>query len=340
MSARAALRALAARARPASAPTAPLRDAPSRREILRAARVLAVRSRRVAAGPFAGAYASAFRGGGMEFHESRPYAPGDDVRAFDWNAMARTGEPFVKRFREERHQTLWLLLDVSTSMGFGPGGSALGAGVRAAALLAAAAARAGDRVGLLAFDEGLRAEVPPARGPAHGWRVIRRAAALAGAPGGGTRLRVGLEALARHARSRSVCVLLSDFRDPAVSVHGPAASGLGERRAALRAALAAVGRRHDLVSAPLYHPLEVSPPAAGLLRLEDPERPGRTRLLPSSRSGARLRYRLAWARHHRDLERALRAGGGDVLWLRSDRDPLPALLAFFRRRSAPARSPR
>ena len=98
-------------------------DAPvSSEDLARAARLLAVRSVREATGLFAGNYASAFRGGGLEFEESRPYAPGDDVRTIDWNASARTGELLVKRYREERDQTLLFALDASASMHFGTAG--------------------------------------------------------------------------------------------------------------------------------------------------------------------------------------------------------------------------
>src|SRR4030095_12834205 len=92
-------------------------------ELARAARVLALRGRREAAGPFAGSYASAFRGSGLEVEESRPYATGEGVASIDWNATARRGEPWVKRFRAERNQTLWLALDVSASMRFGTRGA-------------------------------------------------------------------------------------------------------------------------------------------------------------------------------------------------------------------------
>ena len=85
-------------------------------DLARAARLLVVRSRREATGLFSGNYVSAFRGGGLEFDESRPYVPGDDVRSIDWNATARHGETFVKQFREERDQTLHFALDVSASM--------------------------------------------------------------------------------------------------------------------------------------------------------------------------------------------------------------------------------
>ncbi len=145
----------------------------STEDLSRAARLLVVRSRREATGLFAGNYVSAFRGGGLEFDESRPYVPGDDVRSIDWNATARNGEPYVKRFREERDRTLLLALDVSASMRFGSAGRAMAAtAAHAAALLAVAAGRAGDRVGLVAFDASVRTALPPARGDAHVWSLI------------------------------------------------------------------------------------------------------------------------------------------------------------------------
>ena len=69
----------------------------------------------------AGAYLSVFKGRGMEFDEVRPYVPGDDVRSIDWNVTARTGEPFIKRFVEERELTVMLVVDVSASLDFGSG---------------------------------------------------------------------------------------------------------------------------------------------------------------------------------------------------------------------------
>ena len=58
----------------------------------------------------------------MEFDEVRPYVPGDDVRDIDWNVTARTGEPHIKRFVEERELTVMLLVDVSRSQAFGTRG--------------------------------------------------------------------------------------------------------------------------------------------------------------------------------------------------------------------------
>ena len=64
----------------------------------------------------AGEYRSMFRGSGMEFDEVRSYNPGDDTRRIDWNVTARTGEPFLKVFREERELTMLLVVDRSGSV--------------------------------------------------------------------------------------------------------------------------------------------------------------------------------------------------------------------------------
>jgi uncharacterized protein (DUF58 family) len=106
-----------------------------------------------------------FKGRGMEFDEVRPYVPGDDVRSIDWNVTARTGEPYVKRFVEERELTVMLLCDVSHSQDFGSGRrSKLEAAVELCALLALSAVESGDKVGLLLFHGGADLVHPAAQG--------------------------------------------------------------------------------------------------------------------------------------------------------------------------------
>ena len=65
-----------------------------------------------------GAYVSHFRGRGMEFDESRPYQPGDDLRALDWRATARTGRPFTKLFVQEAERRVLFVVDLGASMRF------------------------------------------------------------------------------------------------------------------------------------------------------------------------------------------------------------------------------
>jgi uncharacterized protein (DUF58 family) len=291
----------------------------STRDLSRAARLLSLRSRREATGLFAGNYTSAFRGGGLEFEEARPYVPGDDVRTIDWNATARSPEPYVKRFREERNQTLLFALDVSGSMGFGSQEQAKAVtAAHALALMAAAAGRAGDRIGLVAFDQSVRARVGIGRGGAHSLHVIRSAVEVAGTSRAGTRLAVGLRALRSMTRRRAVVVVLSDFRDPDGLAH----------------AFGDLSSRHDVVAAVIADPREEELPPAGLLRLADAEAPGRTWLLRSGSKRTRERYRKACLERRRRIERELRYAGVDPVWLRTDRSPLFALGRFFRERAA------
>jgi len=137
----------------------------------------------------AGAYLSVFKGRGMEFDEVRPYVPGDDVRTIDWNVTARTGEPHVKRFVEERELTVMLLVDVSASQDFGSGRrSKLEAAVELSALLAMSAVENGDKVGLLLFHGGADLYIPPRKGGKHALRVVREVLARGeGAPSGPSR---------------------------------------------------------------------------------------------------------------------------------------------------------
>ena len=67
----------------------------------------------------AGEYESVFKGRGMEFDEVREYQIGDEIRSIDWNVTARMGDPFVKRFVEERELTVIFLVDLSASGAFG-----------------------------------------------------------------------------------------------------------------------------------------------------------------------------------------------------------------------------
>lgn len=294
----------------------------------RAARILAVRSRREVTGAFVGGYQSAFRGVGIEFEESRPYVPGDDVRFLDANVMARTGVPYLKCFREERDQTVHLVVDVSGSMAFGSVGRPKAElAAHAAALLSVAALHAGDRVGLWTFDEAIRDELPPARGTRQARQILERLVAVPAGLGGSTGLAASLARVRSAARRRGLIFVLSDFRDE--RFFAPVSEGL----AAPRTEWIALARRHDLVAILIHDPREVVLPRAGTIRVADPERPGRIRLLATGRRAVRERYQAASEAWRRTLVRRMRADGASVLVLRTDREPLPALVRFFAERS-------
>ncbi len=144
------------------------------KEIIEKVRLIEIRSRNIVNDLFAGEYHSAFKGRGMEFAEVREYQRGDDVRTIDWNVTARIGTPYVKVFDEEREQTVMLLVDASASGAFGSQRQMKGeVGVEISALLAFAAIKNNDRVGLLIFTDEVEVFVPPKKGRKHVLRVIR-----------------------------------------------------------------------------------------------------------------------------------------------------------------------
>src|SRR5512145_2080799 len=125
------------------------------REVLRKVRQIEIRTSRMVSDVFGGEYRSIFKGKGMEFQEVREYVPGDDVRTIDWNVSARGGgELYVKQFTEERELTVLLLVDISASQFFG-GTQRFKKDLAAeiAAVLAFAAIRNNDRVGLVLFTD-------------------------------------------------------------------------------------------------------------------------------------------------------------------------------------------
>src|SRR5688572_1802598 len=143
-------------------------------EIAQAVKRIQMVTGRQVADVLAGAYHSVFKGRGMEFDEVRPYVPGDDVRTIDWNVTARTGEPHIKRYVEERELTVLLLVDISPSLDFGSAGrSKREAAVELAALVAFSAIHNDDKVGLLLFHGAAEAYIPPRKGGKHALRVVR-----------------------------------------------------------------------------------------------------------------------------------------------------------------------
>lgn len=121
------------------------------------------------------------RGEGSTIATLREYAPGDDPRRVDWKASARRDAPVVREYQAEQGQTVVLVVDAGRLMtqlvdaqppvDGRPGRSRFDAALDAALVLADVAARAGDRVGLLVFDDAVRAWVPPAAGAAAVARV-------------------------------------------------------------------------------------------------------------------------------------------------------------------------
>ena len=284
------------------------------RDILRKIRRLELRTRRLVESSFAGQYQSVFKGRGMNFEEVRPYTPGDEIRALDWNVTARTGEPYIKKFTEEREMTVMIMLDVSASGNFGSvRESKRELAAEVSAILAFSAIHNNDKVGLLLFSDRVELFIPPKKGRLHILRLIREMLYFE-PKGRGTDIAGALDYLNKVVTRRAFLFLISDFLAADFSLP-----------------LTISAKRHDAVAMTVLDPAEEVLPDVGVILLEDPET-GEQIEVDTSRKTIAKGYAELSEKRFRELGMLFGSRGVDMLQLRTDADYLPVLRAFFDRR--------
>jgi uncharacterized protein (DUF58 family) len=221
--------------------------------------------------------------------------PGDDVRTIDWNVTARTGQPFVKLYEEERELTVVLAVDMSRSGWFGSGKrTKIEVAAELCGVLAFSAIANKDKVGLLLFSDRVEKYIPPAKGKKHVLRLIRELLTFA-PEGRGTDLEEPLRRLGSVLKRKATIFLVSDFWS-----------------APFATSLAAVSRRHDVVAVRVRDPRETALPAAGLVRWIDAESGAEVVVDTSSRAAA-AHLAARRAAHDGRLEQDLASRGVDLV---------------------------
>jgi uncharacterized protein (DUF58 family) len=142
------------------------------------ARGFSFRARQPAHSLLAGRRASRVRGRGLDLEEIRAYAVGDDVRAIDWRATARTGQPHTRVYGEERDRPALFVVDQRIGMFFGTRLNLKSVtAAEAAALGAWRVFLGGDRVGAVVFDDAEALAIRPHRSRAAVLRILEAIAA-------------------------------------------------------------------------------------------------------------------------------------------------------------------
>jgi len=252
----------------------------------------------------------------MSFSEVRDYQYGDDVRNIDWNVTARTGDPHVKIFEEERELTVMLLVDVSGSAFFGSTRQPKNALItEICAVLAFSAITNNDKVGVIFFSDHIERFIPPKKGKSHILRIIRELINFEPAQEG-TKISMALEYFTNVIKKRSICYILSDFL-------------CDNYETPLRVA----NRKHDIIGIRIIDPIEEEMPNVGLIRTIDAET-GQQTLLDTSSRKVQNAYKNQYKISLKYFQKVFRTSGADTINLYVDQPYVTALHKFFKRRSS------
>ena len=269
--------------------------------------LLEIKCRRPVEHLLAGEYRSVFRGRGIEFEDVRLYQPGDDVRTMDWKVTARTGEPHIKRYIEEREQFIYLIVDVSASMLHDAGGRKRQTMAEVCALLTMAAIKNQDRVGLILFTDTIELVVPPGKGRIHAMRIMDELMNFQ-PRGKGTDFTEMLGRFGHMARKHSIAFVVSDFLTEAYARE-----------------LQALTFRHDINAIHITDKRYEQPGVSGLVRMEDAES-GEQRVIDLKPRGDSM------PDHGQRLREEMLGSGVSLLDLEVGGDCVQALAGFFHAR--------
>jgi uncharacterized protein (DUF58 family) len=283
-------------------------------ELIKKIRQIQIYTSRMVDTSFAGQYESVFRGRGMEFDEVREYTPGDDIRTIDWNVTARTGRPYIKRFVEEREMTVIFAVDLSASGDFGTVNKSKNElAAEFCAVMAFAAAKNNDKVGLLIFADQIELYIPPKKGINHMLRLIRELLYFK-MPERRTDISQALDYLARVVRKRATVFLVSDFIETD-----------------FKKPLSLLNKRHDVIAVSVRDRAEVALPNVGLIEFADAES-GEIILVDTSSKQFRNKYNNSCTQRFDKLNSMLRTINVDCVSISTDKPYIQDLVRFFHMR--------
>lgn len=284
------------------------------KEIFKKVKLLEIRSKGLVNNLFGGEYHSAFKGRGMVFSEVRAYQYGDDIRQIDWNVTARSGQPFIKIFEEEREQTLMLVVDISASKWFGSENqSKRDLTIEMCAVLAFSAIQNGDKVGLLLFSDEVEKVVMPRKGKQHVLRLIRELYTVE-PKGKGTNVDEALTYMNKVLTRRAIVILatdlITDYFEKSIKI---------------------TNKKHDLVTILVHDRLEHELPNVGLIPFKDFET-GEVKWVDTSSKNVREVFRKKMTNRWENLHTQLTKLKVDSVTVFTNESYVEPLMKFFKRR--------
>ena len=281
-------------------------------ELLKTIKKIQVKTNHMVNDIMAGEYVSAFKGRGMEFSEVREYQLGDDVRLIDWNVTARMNQPFIKEFIEERELTLMLLVDVSSSGSFGSDQKFKNEiAAEVASIIAFAAIKNNDKIGLIIFSDKIEHHIPPKKGKAHIWNIIRTILSFK-PEGKRTNLALPLEYLLKIQKKKATTFLISDFQDTNYEQQ-----------------LKLANQKFDLIAINIIDPREETLPDVGMVFLEDLET-GKTLLVNTHDPQMLKEHQKRCSQKKQDRKKFFNSIGIDTIEIFTNKSLTDPIIKYFK----------
>ena len=218
---------------------------------------LDLRAKFIVEGLLSGLHASPFQGFSVEFSEHRRYEPGDDPKDIDWQVFARTDRIYIKRYQAETNITGYLLMDLSRSMGYTyrQDLTKFDYAICLAASISYLMIHQQDPVGLMTFDDELKASLPARSRRSHLGDILSVLQRCK--PTGTTNIAGNLRRIASMIRHRSLMMLMSDL--------------LADQDEIIDAIRMLRFRGHDVIVFHILDEAEVTFPFTGSVDLLEPE---------------------------------------------------------------------
>lgn len=287
-------------------------------EILSKVKKIELKSKKLVDDVFSGKYHSVFKGQGIEFSEVREYVPGDDIRSISWNVTARRNKPYIKKYDEDREQTVMFVTDLSASGTFGSIKQTKNELIaELTAVLAIAALKNSDRAGLLTFTDTVEQYIKPQKNRKHILRLIDTI--LSYKPKNkGTDIETALKYLNKLCKKKALVFLISDFQSNNFDTM-----------------LKVTSKKHDLVCIKISDPKEQQIPKKGIFTLQDSETGLITSIDFSSKEVQEEYYRNL-TNHNNYLSDTFKTAKTDIIDISTEQPYIKQLIAFFKARQTKA----
>lgn len=280
-------------------------------EILKKAKLIELKTKKILDEALSGGFKSPFKGQGLQFAEHRVYVPGDDVRHIDWKVSARTKEPLIKKYDEERELSVFLVVDQSSSGVFGTSKYTKYSAIQeVAALIAYTTFFSSEKVGLLTFNNEVKALYPPKKGKSHLNRILGEIFHEA-EPLKKTNLTSALEKTDKLLKHASIIFILSDFQCENYEKY-----------------IRKLSRKHEVIAIRLKDENELNLPNLGTIPICDSES-GQVLMVDTGSYRFKEWQKKELKNFEENIKSLFKKTGIEELLIETKNDPMDAVVHFF-----------